>query len=230
MAAAHVVVADLTSGSPMLSDEDAHHLASVLRLRRGEQVTATDGRGSVVACRYSGRGELLLDGPVVSVPPRSPLVTVAFAPVKGDRPEWTVQKLTELGVDRIVVLQTARSVVRWSGSRSVRHLDRLRKVALAAVMQSRQVWLPVVEGPVPLEAALGWEGVCMADGTAPDAPGPSLDRPVALIGPEGGWTPEELSAAPAVVRLGPSVLRAETAAVAAGVLLCALRDGAVWPA
>jgi 16S rRNA (uracil1498-N3)-methyltransferase len=193
VAAAHVVVPDLSSASLTLADEDAHHLASVLRLRVGEPVTATDGQGSLVPCRYGGRGELTVDGPVVRAARRLPLVTVAFAPVKGDRPEWAVQKLTELGVDRIVVLQTARSVVRWSGPRASSHLDRLRKVARGAVMQSRQVWLPEVEGPVPFEEAVGWPGVCVADGSAPV--GPSLDRPVVLIGPEGGWAPEELAAA-----------------------------------
>jgi 16S rRNA (uracil1498-N3)-methyltransferase len=253
---AHVVVEDLEPGSSevVLGAEDAHHLHSVLRLRVGEPVGATDGRGRFRACRYAGRGRLEADGPVASAPPRTSLVTVGFVPVKGDRPEWTVQKLTELGVDRIVVLSAARSVVRWEGSRAGAHLERLRRVARAAVMQSRQWWLPELSGVVDVgsllaAAAGGGPGVAAGDASADgpaDAsvgdpgragvalaergggtPGPSL-RTV-LVGPEGGWDPAELAGAADTVALGSAVLRAETAAVAAGVLLTALRAGLVRP-
>lgn len=156
---------------------------------------------------------------------------MAFAPVKGDRPEWAVQKLAELGVDRIVVLDTERGVVRWSGPRAESHRTRLEKVVRAAVMQSRQVWLPEVGGPVRVAPFLAGEGprggVALAQMGGPP-PGPGL-RTV-LVGPEGGWSPAELERAPAVVGLGASVLRAETAAVAAGVILTALRSGMVAPA
>ena len=77
-------------------------------------------------------------------------VTVAFAPVKGDRPEWVVQKLAEIGVDRVVVLRAARSVVLWDGARADRAIERLSKVAEQAAAQSRRAWIPAVEGVTSL--------------------------------------------------------------------------------
>ena len=217
-AAAHVVVVSLDA--PVLDDDDTHHLARVLRLRSGAAVTATDGAGRWRSCRWSADG-LAADGPVAVADRRPPPLTIGFAPVKGDRPEWVVQKLTELGVDRIVVLRAARSVVRWDGPREAVALDRLRRVAREAVMQSRGCWLPSVDGVV---APASVAGAALAD---PAGSPVSLTRPVVLVGPEGGWTPEELTAAAATVSLGPLILRAETAAVTAGALLAALRDGLV---
>lgn len=235
--AAHVVVADLEpAGALELDAEDAHHLSSVLRLRPGEAVGATDGRGGYRLCRYSGRGLLEPAGAATFQPAPAPRLTVAFAPVKGDRPEWSVQKLTELGVDRIVLVEAERSVVRWDERRAAGHLERLRRVARSAVMQSRQCRLPEITGMVRLDAVLGdagdgpGGGVAVADmGGRPPWPG----LHTVVIGPEGGWTPAEREAAAsraAPVGLGGPVLRAETAAVAAGVLLTALRGGLVAPA
>jgi 16S rRNA (uracil1498-N3)-methyltransferase len=135
-----------------------------------------------------------------------------------------VQKLTEAGVDRIVPFCSSRSVVRWSGERGEGHLARLGRVAREAAMQCRRAWLPEV-GPLAEFADLaGRPGATLADrGGDP----PSLARPLVLVGPEGGWSDEELAANPRRVGLGPHVLRAETAAVAAGLLLCALRAGVV---
>ena len=115
--------------APVLTQGDAHHLLDVLRLRPGELVVAGDGAGSWAPCRLAatagGRGARDPTRPPCwrsrarrSPQPRpEPAITVAFAPTKGDRPEWVTQKLTELGVDRIVPLRTVRSVVRWEGER-----------------------------------------------------------------------------------------------------------------
>ena len=160
------------------------------------------------------------------MPRPEPRVTVAFAVVKGERPEWAVQKLTEIGVDRIVALQSARSVVRWPLGSAGAQLDRLRRVAREAAVQSRRAWLPVVEAVAPFEAVATEPGAALAH---PGGGPPSLDRPTVLVGPEGGWDQAELAWGPPLVRLGPSVLRTETAAVVAGALLCALRVGIVGP-
>lgn len=151
---------------------------------------------------------------------------MAFAVVKGQRPEWAVQKLTEIGVDRIVPLLSARSVVRWPTGEAGGHVARLRRVAREAAMQSRRVWLPVVGGVTPFEAMAAEPGAALAH---PGAGPPALDHPAVLVGPEGGWDDAELAAAPALVGLGPSVLRTETAALVAGALLCALRAGVITP-
>ncbi|GAC1382341.1 MAG: 16S rRNA (uracil(1498)-N(3))-methyltransferase [Acidimicrobiales bacterium] len=207
-------------GGPALAAGDVHHLARVLRLRAGESVTVTDGRGRWRACVWRD-AETVPEpvGEVASEHRPTPEVTVGFAPVKGDRPEWVVQKLTEVGVDRIVVLRAARSVIKWEGPRAEAVLARLRAVSREALMQSRQVFLPVVEGICrPSDVA----GAALAHfGGEPVG----LGRPI-LIGPEGGWSDGELGTVP-TVSLGPNVLRAETAALAAGVLLTALRTRSV---
>ena len=226
-ASAQVFVDDLTA--PMVDDDDAHHLVDVLRLRPGEPVVAADGRGAWCRCRIASRDRrasvlLEVDGPVLVSPRPHPPVTVAFAPVKGDRPEWAVQKLTELGVDTILPLRTLRSVVRWDGERQARTVDRLRRIAREAASQSRRAWLPVV-GDVAAISELG--GAALAE---PGGGALTLAHPVVAIGPEGGWDPTELEQAAATVGLGDTVLRAETAAVTVGALLCGLRAGTVRPA
>ena len=156
-------------------------------------------------------------------------VTVGFVPAKGQRPEWVVQKLTEAGVDRIVVLRSARAVVRWEDEREGRAVDRLRRVAREAAAQSRRAWLPEVTGVMgvdDLARALAPLPLALAH---PGAPPPGRQAPAVAVGPEGGWDPEEIAGAP-LMGLGRGILRAETAAVAAGLLLCWLRDEVVRPA
>jgi len=124
--AAQVFVADPTA--PDVAPEDRHHLVRVLRLTPGELVIASDGAGSFTLCRFTGSGAFLEPtGPPMGQTRLAPPITIGFAPVKGDRPEWVAQKLTELGVDRIVPLVADRSVVRWSGPRAERALERLRR-------------------------------------------------------------------------------------------------------
>jgi 16S rRNA (uracil1498-N3)-methyltransferase len=223
-AAAHVVVTDLQS--PRVHDEDRHHLESVLRLRLGEAVSVTDGLGGWRLCRYGLDGVLAPDGDVVRRDRPQPPITIGFAPVKGDRPEWAVQKLTEIGVDRVIILRTQRGVVRWEGEKAARHLERLRAVARQALMQSRRLWLPEIVGPEDASVLAARAGVAIA---APGGDHPSLSFATVLVGPEGGWTESEEQVAQARIGLGDGVLRAESAAVTAGILLTALRSGLVKP-
>jgi 16S rRNA (uracil1498-N3)-methyltransferase len=233
-----VFVAD--PAAPVVDDADLRHLLDVLRLRPGEPVVAADGAGRWVPCRIAGTGAsrgsrgvdptglLVPDGPELVDPSPRPEITVAFAPTKGDRPEWVTQKLTELGVDRIVPLRTARSVVRWDADRAARSVERLRRIVREAASQCRRARLPEVTGVCRLEEVAAVAG---AAPTLTDAGGvaPGLDRPVLAVGPEGGWDPSECDGFGPPVGLGTTVLRAETAAVTAGALLCALRTGLVLP-
>jgi 16S rRNA (uracil1498-N3)-methyltransferase len=235
-AAAQVFVDDLDA--PAMTDADAHHLAHVLRLRPGEAVVAADGRGRWRRCVFTGAqpspaGEstrlLDPDGEVVVVSAPAPAVTVGFVPVKGSRPDWVVQKLTEAGVDRIAVLGSARAVVRWEDGRQAKAIARLTRVAREASAQSRRAWLPevvAVRSAAPLAARLAPEPLALAH-PGGGALGPATTA--VAVGPEGGWSDDEVAAFP-LVGLGPTVLRAETAALAAGLLLCALRAGVVAPA
>jgi 16S rRNA (uracil1498-N3)-methyltransferase len=212
-----VYVDDLAS--PVLTTADRHHLERALRLRPGDEIIVADGRGAWRSARLAPVIEPI--GAVMFDPETTPAITVVFAPVKGDRPEWMVAKLTELGVDVIVPMTTARSVVRWPADHD---LDRLRRVIREAGMQCRRPRLPQLRQPVTFAEAAAFPGACLADmvGAAP-----SLVTPTILIGPEGGWTDDERSMAIPSVRLGNHTLRAETAGVAAAVIWGVLRLGLV---
>ena len=207
--AAHVVVDDVDV--PVLADADAHHVFRVLRVSDGQLVSVTDCGGRWRVCRAVG-GALEPDGAVVDEPRPTAPVTIGFAIPKQDRPEWIVQKLTELGVDRIVLLHADRSVVRWDTAKADKHVGKLNRVAVEAVQQCRRVWVPEVVGPVPAVAFLP-TALAAEPGAPPDGGGA---EPIA-IGPEGDWSARELAAAAGQVSLGPTVLRVETAALVAAV-------------
>jgi 16S rRNA (uracil1498-N3)-methyltransferase len=209
--AAHILVADVEA--PELTDDAAHHVLRVLRVGEREPVTVTDGHGRWRTCHITN-ATLRAIGDVVVVARDHVPSTIAVAVPKQDRPEWLVQKATELGVDRIVFLHAERSVVRWEGDRAERHRARLAAAAAVALMQSRRVWLPEVAGPFPAADVL-------PGGVAAEPGGRAVtfaDRLIA-IGPEGGWTAGELALAQDRVELGDAILRVETAALVACVEL-----------
>ena len=209
---------------PVLADDDRHHLARVLRVRPGDALTVSDGAGRWRQCRFGD--ELEVAGDIIEVPAPQPALTIGFALVKGDRPELIVQKLTELGVDVIAPFVAERSVVRWDHDRAARHVERLRKVAREASMQSRRVYLPTVASAVAfsevLEGARGPVALAQRGGSQP-----SLRCHTVLIGPEGGWSPNELSSSCQLLSFGDQVLRAETASITVAAVLTALRSGLV---
>ncbi|HUF98091.1 MAG TPA: RsmE family RNA methyltransferase [Ilumatobacter sp.] len=209
-ASAHALVTDVEQ--PLLDDDAAHHVFRVLRVGDGALITVTDGAGSWRLCRAAG-GNVRPDGDVGFEARRDPPITVGFAVPKLDRPEWIVQKLTEVGVDRIVVLHAERSVVRWAGDRADKQLAKLRRTAIEAIQQSRQVWLPAIEGPTPAAQFLP-RAVAAEPGGRPLT---ATDHSFA-VGPEGGWSDAELEVALDRVSIGSSVLRVETAAIAVAVL------------
>ncbi len=226
--AAHVFVDSLEH--PVLDEGDSHHLQRVLRLRDGEMVSVSDGRGAWRTCRFVVGAALRPYGAITLDRQVRQTVTIGFALPKADRPEWIVQKLTEIGVDQILILRTERSVIRWDGERADRQLAKLNKVAREASMQSRRVFLPHLVGPINLDAvssvvAASANGFGM--GIALAEPGGrqlSVDTPVILIGPEGGWSAQEIATMPDHVNLGTTILRVETAALVAAARLVALRD------
>jgi 16S rRNA (uracil1498-N3)-methyltransferase len=217
---AHAFVADLDT--PELDGDDRHHLARVLRLRRGDTITVSDGDGRWRLCAFGD--PLEPSGPIEYDAPPEPRLTVALAVVKGERTEWAVQKLVELGIDAVIPFVADRSVVRWDHARSESHHLRLAKVARLAAMQSRRCTLPQLEPLRSFAEVAARPGVALAD--ASGVP-PSLSWPKVIVGPEGGWSTSERDIDLPRVRLAPTILRAETAAVAAGVVLVALREGLV---
>jgi 16S rRNA (uracil1498-N3)-methyltransferase len=232
-AAGFVYVENLDAPQP--SEDDTHHLLHVLRLRAGEAVIAADGAGSFVPCvvregvsASRGRGRADASSPdvlevsgVVQSFDQETRKRVAFALPKGERAEWTVQKLTEIGIADIVPLLTDRTVVRLSAAESLRRAERFRRIAREAGAQSRRLHLPVVAVPTTMEALL--ETLDTADGEIAIAEpgGGPLTSTIAtvLVGPEGGWSERELEVIPNRISLGSGVLRTETAALVAATLL-----------
>lgn len=216
-----VLVAD--PARPELPDDAVHHLTRVLRLRPGAPIVVADGRGSWAPAVLAGDGAVEPAGPVASVPAPVPALTVAFALVKGAKPELVVQKLTELGVDRIVPFRAERSVVRWDEAKAAKAVARLRAVAARATEQCHRPWLPEVAEVSDLPALVA-AGAALADRGGEPV---TLAHTTVAVGPEGGWSEGEQALAAPRVRLTDHVLRAETAAVTAGALLAALRAGSV---
>ena len=137
-----------------------------------------------------------------------------------------MQKLVELGIDAVIPFVADRSVFRWDPAKSEHQHMRLARVARQAAMQSRRATLPQVEPLRSFAEVTARAGVALAD--AQGSP-PSLTWPNVVVGPEGGWSAAEQKADLPHIRLAPTVLRAETAAVAAGAVLVALRELLVAP-
>jgi 16S rRNA (uracil1498-N3)-methyltransferase len=219
-----------------LSDSEGRHAAVVKRMRAGEQVVLTDGRGTTARCTVGdsvdGRLEVAVDQVTISdrEPPR---VIVVQAIPKGDRGELAVEMLTEVGADVIVPWAASRCVAVWRGDRKDKSLARWRATAREAAKQARRPWFPEVHDVVSTDDVVG----LLRDASVPvvlheAASGPLADLPVPgrgeiviVVGPEGGISDDELDAFAAVgaepVRLGSSVLRTSTAGVAATAALLA---------
>ncbi len=237
-AKAHVFVPSLDDVLTVAGD-DGHHLARVLRVHAGQVVTAADGNGAWriydVAAVDGGAVRLVATGVVAVEPEVTPRIAVAFALTK-EKPETTVKHLTELGVDRIIPVEMARSVVRWDAPKRAAAQARLTKVVREAGMQCRRARLPVVAPVTDLAAVLDHPGLVVADAAtepfhavAPKFAAPEGGEWCVVIGPEGGFDDDERSALRAAspfppVAVGSHVLRAETAALAVTAVLVAQRD------
>lgn len=213
-----------------LPAEQSHHAAHVLRLVAGDAVVAFDGRGNEYAAtieRVSKTGVRVTLGEPQAVDRESPLeVTLAQGISSGERMDYTIQKAVELGVSAIQPLSTERSVVRLDAERAARRAAHWHGVAVAACEQCGRNRVPQVYSVAPLANWLGSAPKSALRFTL--TPGAArrltqLERPATpltlLVGPEGGLSPREHEYAAASgftpLRLGPRVLRTETAAVAA---------------
>jgi 16S rRNA (uracil1498-N3)-methyltransferase len=217
----------------------------VRRVRIGEQVVLTDGRGAAVRAQVAAveRGRVTCTVLDVATEGRSPLrITVVQAIPKGDRGELAVELVTEVGVDQVVPWQAERCVSRWRGAKIERGRDKWESVAREAAKQSRRAWWPVVAPAADTAAVAGLvsgadlalllhEGAEEAmTGVLARAELSGACHVVLVIGPEGGVTDgerEQLAAAGATeVRLGPTVLRTSTAGAVAATLV--LAGSAPW--
>lgn len=225
----------LIEGENRLSPEESHHLGTVRRTSLGASVALFDGAGrsaTGILIRFERRCAVVA---VTSIEQRpfdlNHRLTLAFTPAKQQRQSYAIEKCTELGVRAMWPMVTARSVTKPSAGA----IEKWRRRAIEAVKQSGRMWVPEIQPPQSIESVLArahsfaLAGICdTADSTwgirrfFDEA---DQGREVLLlVGPEGGWTDEERAAARSAgvvpVSLGPTILRAETAAVAA-VAACA---------
>jgi 16S rRNA (uracil1498-N3)-methyltransferase len=214
-----------------LPENAAHHAARVLRLGDGDAVVLFDGRGGEYAARLGmpGRGRVVAEIGERSDPQReSPLeITLLQAVSSSDRMDFTIQKAVELGVAAIQPVFSEKSVVRLSGEREAKKLLHWRRIAVAACEQCGRNRLPDVREPLPLERYAAPAGTKVLLSPAGSGKLAGLKGPLTLaVGPEAGFSDAEeqrlLRAGFAAVRLGPRVLRTETAALAALAALNAL--------
>jgi 16S rRNA (uracil1498-N3)-methyltransferase len=220
-----------------LPEAAAYHVARVLRLRPGAPLVAFDGTGHDFRCEI-----IAIEGDTVRVAVGerthglrdSPLgITLVQAVSRSERMDWTLQKATELGVRTIVPVLSARSVVRLDERQAERKLRHWKAIVAGACEQSGRSTLPEVRSPVELTRFLaespreGQRLVLSPAGPASLAGlASTASRVELLIGPEGGLDDHELDAATRAgfspVRLGPRVLRTETAGIVALAVLQAL--------
>ncbi|HVO98768.1 MAG TPA: RsmE family RNA methyltransferase [Bryobacteraceae bacterium] len=223
-------VEEVRSGLAEISGDDARHLTRVLRVEPGQRYEISDNRHVYLAEVDTARKEYVRFRTLEKLPKPEPTVRLILcaALIKFDHFEWMIEKATELGVSEIVPVETIRSE-RGLERAAHKRLERWRRIALEASQQSRRAFLPEVAEPEALEAtfqraatqrfALDEDPSVKPLQAALPAHRDVSDTVALLIGPEGGWTAVEREQfAPAgwtPVSMGPLILRAETAALAA---------------
>jgi 16S rRNA (uracil1498-N3)-methyltransferase len=224
---------ELCRETVVLAGETARHL-KVVRPKPGELVELFDGKGGARSYKVGGGGalaSLAAAGELRHCPP-SPFVLTLFACVtKGSRWDWTIEKAVELGVSRIVPVISDRCIVRLAASERDAKAERWRRIAADAARQSDAVWLPEVFRALDFRDALEEmrnSGTVFAGALTDPPPQPLWTALAAatagvkecrlglFVGPEGDFSPDELRALLDIatpVSLGPTILRAETAAI-----------------
>lgn len=215
---------------PVLPEVESGHAVRVLRHREGDPIEVVDGLGKLYRCRivaaHPKHTGLAIEECIELPKVWKPQITLAVAPTKNmDRMEWLVEKLVEIGIDRIVPLRCERSERRELKS------DRLRKIAVSAMKQSLKAILPVIDDATPLKTFLdemaakdnvqrfvAWCGDTSPRVLLAKAYRPGVDVAI-LIGPEGDFSPAEVHQATlagfAPATMGDNRLRTETAALVA---------------
>jgi 16S rRNA (uracil1498-N3)-methyltransferase len=208
----------------VFSAEESKHIAKVLRYEIGDKLAITNGKGNRFATRITDNNYLALKFQVestVTTPKLKPAINLVVAPLKHqDRMEWLVEKVVEIGVAHIYIWPTSRA------EKQKPKIERFEKIAISAIKQSKQDWLPTIQMIIGLsDIPLATTNLIahLEEGTD-NKTIPSLlpNNPESinvLIGPEGDFTQQEINQALALqyqaVTLGTNVLRTETAAMVA---------------
>jgi 16S rRNA (uracil1498-N3)-methyltransferase len=225
---------DLTGNKILIKNrEQIHHIKNVLRFKTGDRIIVFDAKGNEYDCvlgAFLSHGLTLDIKDRRSAPPggKGVKITVACAIPKKSKMEEIIDKLTQLGIDRIIPLETERVIVRWDKDKEISWRQRWQKIALSAAQQSQRNTVPVVEPIQEVREVLSRSVFfdLKLIPTLVERPQPLKDilakshpkNILVLIGPEGDFTLEEIESAKKAgcitVSLGNLVLRVETAAVA----------------
>ncbi len=224
-------VDEVRNGKAQIEGEEARHLTRVLRVEAGQRYEISDNRNVYLAEIETARKESVAFRTLEKLPaaPDSARFELYASLIKFDRFEWIVEKATELGVTEIVPVEATRSE-RGLEKAAAKRLERWRRIALEASQQSRRTHLPEIAEPISLQRRV--RPNCGRIGTrwmrtrgpmplfqALPAERTVQDTVAILTGPEGGWTEEERACFAAAgwtpVSMGPLILRAETAVIAA---------------
>jgi 16S rRNA (uracil1498-N3)-methyltransferase len=233
MARRRFFVDGVRGGLAVLAGDDARHLRQVLRAEPGQRYELSDNRGVYLAEIEAVRKDEVSFRVVEELTPEEPplRLTLMLALIKFDRFEWALEKVTEMGVEAVIPLSAERSEKGLDRAAAKRQ-ERWRKIARESSQQARRARLPEISAPTALEAALEADAGCRlfldeAGGrpllSALPAERAKGGRVLLAAGPEGGWTQAERQLAAGRgwtrVSLGPCILRAETAALAAVAVL-----------
>jgi 16S rRNA (uracil1498-N3)-methyltransferase len=226
----------LTRPRPCIEGADARHLQRVLRSRPGDRIAVLDGRGNAFQARIvaleSDRVFVELEMSLPESPDSAPEIILAQGYLKDKKMDGLVRQLTELGVARWIPFVAARSVPVPDQKRLPGRYDRWQKISQEAVKQCRRRRPMAIDPVVSLEAALDQARDCdirlifyekqSESASRPPAPAAAAAKVFVMVGPEGGFEPGEVDLARqagfSVLGLGPRILRAETATLAAAVL------------
>lgn len=218
----------------MIEGAEAHHICGVVRKKAGDRIELFDGRGGSATAVIDSVGKravklTLASLPVFAEAPEARL-TLAIAPPKGDRLQWLIEKATELGIDRVILLQSERTVVLPGASK----IARLQQAVIEACKQSRRNHLMPILQPHSLEQLVGLANVegarlCVGEIAAEITSESAFmsvhaaDRVIVVVGPEGGLSGAELeflrSSGSVSMTVSKNVLRVETAAIAMAAIL-----------
>ncbi len=215
----------------ILSEDSSRHIVQVLRMKEGDKIQITNGKGSLLTAKISlahkKKAEVTVEKKEF-FPEVLPKSTIAVSLVKNtSRFEWFLEKATEIGIGEIVPLICKRT------EKNHFREDRMKTILVSALIQSRQVWLPELQSPVKYSGFLKnsdqyskkFIAHCLDDKkkSPKEFTNDPLSSKVILIGPEGDFTPEEIAEAISEnfipVTLGENRLRTETAAIVAAVML-----------
>jgi 16S rRNA (uracil1498-N3)-methyltransferase len=228
---------DYQDARAVIRGEELHHLSKVLRLRVGTQVSVFDGRGrghlGVIDQLDASQAAIVLEAADDHAAEPALNMTLMLGLLHGERMDWAVEKATELGVSAIIPVLSARGMVKartGAAHGKWERLERWKRIALSAAKQSGRLVVPEISPARRFDELISEDAgpetaraIFHAGGAGPAPPDPHPERAWILIGPEGGWSPEELAAAVetgwSVTDLGRRTLRAETAAAVAVALI-----------